>query len=93
MQTVGAKCAALNCKGKGDFSLDISAKSSCNKTCCDGQKQSIESKDDFESYSPLEKFGWSSPRFVGLSVDAARCILNLRINCCLLQSAEMGSEL
>lgn len=46
-----------------------------------------------ESCSHLEKFSWSHPRFVGLPVDAARCILNVRINFCLLQRAEMGNEL
>lgn len=92
MQTVGAKHAALGCKGRGDFSLDINAKPSCNKKCCDGQEQSTQSKEDFESYSPLEKSFWSSPMFVEMPVDAARCVLNVRINFCLLQIAERGSE-
>lgn len=90
MQPVGA---ALDSQGKRNFNLDINATYSRNRICCDGQKQGTQSKDNFESYSPVEKFSWSSPRFVGLPVDAARCILNVRINCCLLQRAEMGSEL
>lgn len=88
MQPVGAKRADLDCVG-----LDINAKPSCNKICCDGQKQRTQSKKDIESYSFLEKFSWSSPGFVGLPMDAARCILDVRLSFCLLQRAEMGTEL
>lgn len=92
VQLVGAEHAALVSQGRGSFSVDISAKSSCNRICWCEQKQSTQSKGCFNSYSPLEKFNWSSLRFVGLHMDAARCILNLRINFWLLQRAEMGSE-
>lgn len=57
-----------------------------------GKSKAPKAKDTW-SLAALEKFSWSSPRFVGLPVDAARCILNVRINFCLPQRAEMGSEL
>lgn len=67
VRPVGAKHAAFGC-----VSLDVNAKPSCNKICCDGQKQRTQSKKDTESYSSLEKFSWSSPGFVGLPMDAAK---------------------
>lgn len=59
------KSAASWLSGRGTSKLDITAKSTCNRICCNAQKQSTQSKGSFEFYSPLEKFSLSKPRSAG----------------------------